>query len=72
MAAGDYVVTAPVVVARDGTPYGESYYYRGAVLPAGVPAEEKERLAAAELVKVEGGDDPAPKTRRRAAAGDAD
>lgn len=45
-----YKVTAAAIVAKDGTPYGESYYYRDAILGAGVPQAEKDRLVAAGLV----------------------
>lgn len=46
---GGHVVTAGCVVARtlDG---GEQYFYAGAVLPATVSAEEKDRLVEAGLV----------------------
>lgn len=49
-----HVVTAAALVAKDGTPYGESYYYRGGILGAGVPAAEKQRLVDAGLVEVVG------------------
>ena len=54
-----YVVTAACVVAKNGSEGGESYFYRDAVLPAGVPSAEKKRLAEAGLVEVVE-DEPAP------------
>lgn len=50
--AENYVVTAACVVAKTRSETGEGYYYRDAVLPAGVPVAEKKRLVEAGLVKV--------------------
>ena len=50
--AGQYLVTAACVVAKTSSETGEGYFYRDAVLPAGVPVAEKERLVAAGLVTV--------------------
>ncbi len=47
-----YVVAAACVVAKTNSETGEGYYYRHAILPAGVPQEEKDRLVAAGLVEV--------------------
>lgn len=49
--AGDFVVTAACVVAKTSSDTGEGYFYKDAVLPAGVPAAEKRRLVEAGLVK---------------------
>lgn len=49
--AGQYVVVAACVVAKTNSDTGEGYYYRDAILPAGVPAAEKQRLVDAGLVK---------------------
>lgn len=67
----DYVVTAACVVAKTNSETGEGYYYRDAILPAGVPAAEKKRLAEAGLVKVvedepEPDPEPAPAKPARA------
>lgn len=48
----DYIVTAACVVAKTDSETGEGYYYRDAILPAGVPAAEKKRLVEAGLVKI--------------------
>lgn len=50
--ADNYVVTAACVVAKTNSDTGEGYYYRDAILPDGVPAAEKKRLAEAGLVKL--------------------
>lgn len=47
-----HVVVAACVVAKTNSDTGEGYYYRDAILPAGVPVAEKQRLVDAGLVKV--------------------
>lgn len=46
----DYIVKAACVVAKLASDTGEGYFYRGALLPSGVPAAEKKRLVEAGLV----------------------
>lgn len=45
-----HIVTAALIVARTGST--ERYFYRGAVLPEDVNAEERKRLVGLGLVKV--------------------
>lgn len=70
----DYVVTAACVVAKTNSETGEGYYYRDAILPAGVPGAEKKRLVEAGLVKV-ADEEPAatdPEAEAQAAKADAE
>lgn len=53
-----YVVKAACVVAKTNSETGEGYYYRDAILPAGVPQAEKDRLVEAGLVKIVGDEAP--------------
>lgn len=46
-----YVVTAGGLVAKVSSETGEGYFYRGDILPAGVPAAEVKRLAEMGLVE---------------------
>lgn len=70
----EYVVTAACVVAKTDSETGEGYYYRDAILPAGVPAAEKKRLVEAGLIKV-ADEEPAatdPEAEAEAAKADAE
>jgi hypothetical protein len=51
-----HIVTATLIVAKTGK--SEQYFDKGAILPAGVSAEERKRLVAAGLVKFQK-DEPA-------------
>ena len=46
-----WVVTAPVVVAREASESGLGYFYRKAILPAGVGKAELARLASMGLIE---------------------